>query len=774
MEASNDGLFDWNLVTNEIYYSPGWKKMLGYEDHELPNDFSVWENTTDPEDVKKSWELQQMLIKKQIDRFVMEFKMKHKNGHWVDILSRAEAFFDANGRAVRMVGTHTDITVLKQAEQELIKAKEKAEESEERLLEAQKASKVGSWETDLSNFKVIWSEETYRIFEINSNTFQASHEAFLNFVHPDDKKNVDDAFVKSLSTKDYNSIEHRIITSKDTIKYVIERWKIVFNEQGNPARAIGTCQDITESKKAEQELIKAKERAEESERQLNYSQKVARIGYYVFNIQTGLWSSSEMLDEIFGINKDYVRDVQGWLSLIHPDFQKIMLDYLSVNILSNYENFDKSYQIINKRNNISYWVHGLGSLEFDENGNILKMFGTIQDISISKEFEKELIYAKLKAEENDRLKSAFLANMSHEIRTPMNGILGFATLLKEPGLSSKEHQEYIGVIEKSGKRMLNIINDIIDISKIEAGLMEFYINEFNINEQIDYTYTFFKPEAEAKGINLSFKITLPQKDAIIKSDIEKVYAILTNLVKNAIKYTEKGSIEFGYNLKNKIGHSQLEFFVKDSGIGIQKDRQEAIFERFIQADISDKKARQGAGLGLSISKAYVEMLGGKIWVESEEGKGSTFYFTLPYNTEAPTETIEQPFAVSDNSDDFMKLKILIAEDDSVSTRLIEKYVEIFGKEPIKVCTGFEAVETCRNNPDIDLILMDIQMPEMNGYEATKQIREFNNEVIIIAQTAYGLSGDREKSIEAGCNDYIKKPIDKAELLSLIQKHFTNC
>jgi len=383
----------------------------------------------------------------------------------------------------------------------------------------------------------------------------------------------------------------------------------------------------------------------------------------------------------------------------------------------------------------------------------------------------ELLTAKEHAEESDRLKSAFLANMSHEIRTPMNGILGFSSLLKQSNLTGEKQQEYLKVIEKSGHRMLCIINDIIDISKIEAGLMLVNRKALNINELIDSLYHFFTPEVEEKGLHLIIKNKLSDEEALIRTDREKVNSILTNLIKNAIKFTSQGFIELGCILKTVSEPVELEFFVKDTGIGIPKERQEAIFERFIQADIEDKSAWQGAGLGLAISKAYVEMLGGKIWLESVEGTGTTFYFTLPYTAELKAESDTTNVVLDEAVEPAVRnLKILIAEDDEGSEMLISQEVKLFSKEILTARTGFEAVEICRKTPDIDLILMDIRMPVMDGYVATRQIREFNKDVIIFAQTAYALAGDREKAIDAGCNDYISKPIIKEQLWTLIHKY----
>ncbi len=468
----------------------------------------------------------------------------------------------------------------------------------------------------------------------------------------------------------------------------------------------------------------------------------------------------------------FLATIAGWTTLIIYNIGAVYYAHTPNILLINNNFFFISSNLIGMfaAYNIEYYARRNFFLSRKlDNEKVLVLEANKNLEKIVEERTKELVKAKEHAEESDRLKSAFLANMSHEIRTPMNGILGFAGLLKEPDLTGEMQQEYIKIIEKSGDRMLNIINNIIDISKIEANLIDVDIKDSNLNEKMEFIYNFFKPQVEEKGMRLLCNNTLSAKEAIIRTDNEKVYSILTNLVKNAIKYSKEGTIEFGYIKKD----TTLEFYVKDSGIGIPKGRQEAIFERFVQADTADIMAQQGAGLGLSISKAYVELLGGKIWVESKVGIGSTFYFTLPYNAE-PEEM--NNFGVGSNNRGKMvqikKLKILIAEDDENSEKLMSLIVKELCRELLKVRTGKEAIEVCRTNSDTDLILMDIQMPEMDGYEATRQIRQFNKDVIIIAQTAYGLSGDREKAIEAGCNDYITKPIKKAELLSIISKNFT--
>jgi len=534
-----------------------------------------------------------------------------------------------------------------------------------------------------------------------------------------------------------------------------------------------TAVDITEAKKTGLALIAAKERAERKEIELKAAQKITHIGSWYLDIATNQVVWSEELYKMYGF--DPLLPVPPYTE--HQKLFTAKSWALLSDSLAQTRETGIPYELeLNtvRKDGSNGWMWVRGETVLDKKGCTIGLWGAAQDITERKNSEIELKIAKEKAEESDRLKSAFLANMSHEIRTPMNGILGFAELLKTPGLNGEKQQEYINIIEKAGDRMLNIINDIVSISKLESGLIDLNIRELNVNEQIEYIYSFFKPAIEAKKLSFSFENPLAFKDAVLNTDREKLFYILSNLVKNSIKFTTSGFIEIGYYLHHdKNGAKErttLVFYVKDSGIGIPNDRQEAIFERFVQADIADKNAYQGAGLGLSISKAYVEMMGGRIWVISEEGIGSTFYFALPYAPKTEDEDIIEivpPLEIAP----FHRLNILIVEDDESSKELLEIAVGDFAKEMIIVGTGMEAVNTCQKNPDIDLVLMDIQLPEMDGYEVARRIRLFNKELIIIAQTAYALKGDKENAIAAGCNDYLAKPVKVEELKSMIKKYF---
>ncbi len=416
-----------------------------------------------------------------------------------------------------------------------------------------------------------------------------------------------------------------------------------------------------------------------------------------------------------------------------------------------------------KKNGEFYWDQAVISAIRNKENVITNFVAVKVDITEQKKIFAELTAAKEKAEESDRLKSAFLANISHEIRTPMNGILGFAQLLKEPHLTGEEETEYIDLIQKSGERMLNLINNLINISRIEAGETMLQQSETPVNELMRDLYAFFKPEIDKKGLRLNLKTGLPDNDSVIETDSGKLIQILTNLIQNALKFTSSGEIDFGYNRSN----STLEFYVIDTGIGIAADMKEKIFDRFHQVDNTLTRTQEGSGLGLSISQAYVEMLGGTIRIESREGWGSEFYFTLPYR---PTFLQQKPIPSPVNQKPIITapfITILIAEDDAVSSLLLKKNLTDENINTLFAVNGKEAVEMVQQHQEINIVLMDIRMPVMNGFDTTRVIKELRPDLPVIVQTAFTSKDEKDKSHEAGCDGYITKPINKVELLELI-------
>ncbi len=379
--------------------------------------------------------------------------------------------------------------------------------------------------------------------------------------------------------------------------------------------------------------------------------------------------------------------------------------------------------------------------------------------------EKQAKEAIKKAEESDQLKSAFLANMSYTIRTPMNTILGFLDLLKQPDLDVAQKEDFIRIVNKSAQRLLGTINDIVEISLIESGQSEVHISEVNIEEVMGQYLMFLQPQAEEKGITLRISEQIKDEGALIRTDKYKLDGTMINLINNAIKFTREGTIEIG----NYLRRNSLVFYVKDTGEGIPANRLDAIFDRFVQADMNLPRAQEGSGLGLAIAREYIRMLNGKIWVESEQGQGSTFYFSIPYNPAKRAKVAAETVEVSQERAPEV-YTVLIAEDDELSFHFLEVILKKESFRIIRTETGEETVQALRDNPDIAIVLMDIKMPGMDGLQATRVIRKFDKNIPIIAQTAHALDGDREKALEVGCNDYLSKPIKRDELLKAVSHY----
>lgn len=674
-------------------------------------------------------------------------------------------YFDDNNNVAGIIVFSSDITRIKEAELSLIQAKEKAEESDFRLKLAIESGELGIWDLDLTSNALQWNDKMYELYGISKDKFTNNFEAWENGLHPDDKEQTKDAFNLAISGQQKFDTTFRVVHPDNTILHIKATGNILNDKAGNPIRIIGTNRDITTIKTHENELIEAKEKAEKKERELTEAQKLTHVGNWEYFLDGDIVYWSRELYNIFELPFDLPAPKYSEQAPFYSDDSFAKLDEAVQACLQNTTPYELELDIITSSGKIKHII-SKGEPKQDANNKIIGCYGTAQDITERKIIEHQLLKAKEKAEEADHLKSAFLANMSHEIRTPMNGILGFSSLLKNPALSEDEKEKYLDIIEASGLRMLNTINDIIDISKIESKQVELSESEVNMNTLLTDMYDFFLPEVQEKNIQLFFKNKSDSQQIIINSDKAKLNSIFTNLIKNAIKYTHAGQIEFGYLTDKNEKQQELRFFVKDTGIGIPQNRHIAIFERFVQADIDDINAYEGSGLGLAITKAYVEMLGGRIWVESKTENGSTFYFTLPYQS----IQIEKSFSNPQNDEQFatnQKTKILITEDEEFAMEYLKITLNDFASDILFAKTGIEAIELCKTNPDIAIILMDVRMPEMNGYEATRKIREFNKDVFILAQTAYAQTGDREKALDAGCNHYITKPINKDELLKII-------
>ncbi len=370
--------------------------------------------------------------------------------------------------------------------------------------------------------------------------------------------------------------------------------------------------------------------------------------------------------------------------------------------------------------------------------------------------------AEKKAKESDYLKTAFLQNISHEIRTPMNGIVGFAGLLKENDLTKDQKEMYLDIITKSSDQLLNVVNDVLDVSLIDSGNVIINKTQFNLNEFLDQIYSAHGTILR-KDISLQLNNTISGSAYVFFTDKVKLRQIFDNLISNAIKYTPKGLIEFGCEMKE----DQLLFFVKDSGIGIAPEYHEKIFDRFHRAEIETTKTIGGAGLGLAICKGNVNLLGGDIWVESNLGVGANFYFTIS------DDPVVQKITEEKNEDSKSVLKpgcVLVAEDEEYNFLYISRILKDAGIDFLRATNGQEAVDICQNNPNLGMIFMDIKMPIMNGYEAVRMIRESKNDIPIIAQTAFAIGNEKKKALDAGCNDYIAKPFKRDELLNKIRKN----
>jgi PAS domain S-box-containing protein len=522
----------------------------------------------------------------------------------------------------------------------------------------------------------------------------------------------------------------------------------------------GIYRDITDRKKADTALRESEEKL----RNILYSSPDAITvsdlrGYITECNQAALEIfECETDSELIGINAN---------QFVVPEMRRRGIEAIKT-VLRNGFIKNIEFEITTKKGNLVF-VELSASLIRDTNDKPIGIATITQDISERKAYERNLEEAKEKAEESDRLKSAFLANMSHEIRTPMNAILGFSELLRSEEIAKEVRDEYTRIIHNKGNELMLIINDIIDISKIEAGDIKIMKTNLEVNDFLKPLYQHYNKEKSLMNKDhVQLRLQIPETaNPVIHTDPARLKQIIYNLINNALKFTQEGFVEIGYSIQEP----NVEFFVRDTGIGVSLEKQQIIFDRFRQVDESLNSQFGGTGLGLAISKNLVNLLGGEIRIKSEEHQGSTFYFTLPLlENEASDKTGKKVQASSakkiDKIMDLTGRKILIAEDDSANYLFIESFLKQTNAEILWARDGKEALDIFKADPSLDMILMDLKMPDVNGIEATRTIRKTNHQIPVIALTAYAFADDRENSLNAGCNAYLSKPV-KIEQLSKI-------
>lgn len=680
------------------------------------------------------------------------FEEKIRNGE--GILRWFETFknplFDDNLRVVGIAGMARDITERKFFAEKLMQS------------EANLKSLFHS-----ANDAFILINKQHKIIKVN----RIAEQWYKQFINHDLAEG--DMLTTHLQKKDSlllrKGVKHALAGEKQSAEWMATLSGICYwfeirflpatDESGNIFGVAISLTDITERKASNENLSVFKSLVEHSSQAMYITDLGGRIIYSnpAFTRLMGYSSANERAP--FGNSQFHKPELRYW-------FEKNVLAQL-------HKNGEWSGELDMERADGSCLPAIMNASQIpDSTGRARFYTFVITDISVQKQVERELIAARDKAESADKLKSAFLANMSHEIRTPMNGIVGFANLMDDHDLTYDKRREYVQIINSNSQSLLKLIDDIIDIAKIEAGQLSVELSTCKVDTLLSDLYTMFNEVVASQHSNLQLRLRIPIdcKGLEIISDAERINQILANLINNALKFTPKGFVEFGVN---RVDQS-LHFFVHDSGIGIPQDKLETIFERFRQVEDGYTSEYRGTGLGLAISKHIVELLGGSISVTSTPGAGSRFSFILPLRVEAKNtvaKSLSGSCEVQDGEPDWSDKVVLVAEDEEINYMYIRELLKRTNVNLVRAKNGLEAVNYIREGNRADLVLMDIKLPKLNGLEATQQIKACQPALPVIAQTAYAMQDEKANCLAAGCNDYISKPIRKEVLLRMMNQYF---
>ena len=785
LDATSDGIWDLKKDTKEIYFSSRYFSMLGYDNmdikHTLPGNYKL----IHPDDYLRIRKLIENFLESENDSIEYEMRLRRKDGSYAWIFSKGKVFQkDAIGKPLRVVGTHVDISLRKKQENiqqalfGISNAINTTRNLEELFVSIQ--CTLGSVVDTKNCYVALYDEQTDSISlpfhkdEMDSFTSFPAGKSLTGYVIKTGKA--------LLANKD-KAEEMERSGKIDSIGTPSESWlgvplkhgnKIigVFVVQSYDVKTVFTDDDVQILEFVSDQIALAIERKRDQDNLMYNQIRQKRIiesspdGLIVIDPNGLISEHNTSILELLNINSEKLRG-RNFFDFIVPEDQNKAREMLSKTKNSGYR---KNIEFRIKRDDSHHFVAETSFGLICEQENLPESYVIIiKKIDERKAYETNLRIAKEKAEESDRLKTAFLSNMSHEIRTPMNAIVGFSELLSTEDVSETDKKEFISQINLGAETLMRLIDDIIDIAKIESGQIIIHKTNFLLSELLNELKIVFSKTLERSGktkIKLIPDHGIYLSDIPVYTDLFRLKQVFSNLISNAIKFTETGEIRFGIKM---IDNKLITFYVKDSGIGIENEKQKLIFERFRQGHESKTNIYGGTGLGLAISKNLTELLGGNISVSSKPGNGAEFCFSIPFITSLfpdPSQKTYLPEIILE----LPGKTILIAEDEESNFTFLAEALKKSGATIIRAKDGNQAVDLFLKNPQTDLVLMDIRLPFQNGYDATHKIKKIRAEIPVIAQTAYAMAGERQQSILAGCDDFITKPVKLAELYMLIKKH----
>ncbi len=774
VEATSLGYWDWNLEANKVFFSPIYFYMLGYSLGELPQELETWHGLLHEDDREPAIALVDRFLKSGEKSFETEFRLRCKEGRFIWVCSRGRIVErNADGTVRRLIGTHENISGRKRNEQiqatlfnisNAVNTTLNIEELYENIREH-----LGKIIDTTNCFLALYNEKTGML------TLPFHRDEKDSFSEFPTGKTLTGYVISTGKTQLVDAERERELTEEGHIELVgtpcvswlgvplktNNRILGVFVVQSYREDVVYTREDVNILEFVSDQIALAIKRKHDQENIIENQEKQRRIfesspdPILVVNSERKVIDYNTSLLAAVNITNEPVMGRNVLLFVAKEDWRKAIRDFRLTWDLGYMKNLEYT---LCKADGTTFKAEVSTGAIYNNMREPESMVIIFKDITARKEAEEHLREAKERAEESDRLKTAFLSNMSHEIRTPMNAIVGFSDLLNDPELAPQERAEFIAQINLGADNLMHLIDDIIDISKIEAGQVKIIRKNFSIHKLINEQLVLFKQNLERidkSHIDLRMNWKWPSETLVLYSDHFRLKQIISNLLNNAIKFTDEGYIELGIEKVDGM----MRVYVKDTGIGISPANLEIIFDRFRQGHQSKTKLYGGTGLGLAISRNLAGLLGGAISVVSEEGRGSEFSLTLPLD-EVQDTLPEEIVKMDMHHVNWKEKTILVAEDDESNYQLLKQALKSTGVKLIRAANGNETIRLFEQHAGaLDLVLMDIRMPDLDGYACTRRIKAKMPQMPVIAQTAYAMAGEREVSKEVGCDDYISKPID---------------